>query len=342
MGKSFSKKKCILASSLVVLVLNASLTLYEFLKPLSCNQTTYLYIDNDDNTDSVRAKMEKADADISTFAFNMMSTLTGYGKHIQPGRYELSAKRSTLTLFRSLMGHASVPVELVLPSVRTTEQLAGRLASQLMVDSTSLAQVFGDSATWKAVGRTCETFPALFIPNTYEVYWETSPEKLMQRLDKENKAFWTKERKAKATEAGLTEDEVVTLASIVDSETADNSEKARIAGLYINRMNRGLLLQSDPTVIFAIGDFSIKRVSGKMLETDSPYNTYKEHGLPPGPICIPSIAGIDAVLNYEHNDYLYMCAKEDFSGSHNFAETFPEHMANARRYTKALNALNVH
>ena len=142
---------------------------------------------------------------------------------------------------------------------------------------------------------------------------------------------------AKAKKVGLSQNEVVTLASIVDSETANNGEKARIAGLYMNRLHRGILLQSDPTVIFAVGDFSIRRVLNKHLQVESPYNTYKVKGLPPGPIRIPSIAGIDAVLNYEHNNYIYMCAKEDFSGTHNFAVTYFEHQANARRYINALN-----
>ncbi len=342
MNKYKNRRKYVIVTILTVLVLFLIIIAALAFKPLSPSHTLYIYIDTDDTIDSVEAKIESADAGISSFAFNIMAALTGYGDKVQAGRYEVTDKKSTFRLFGDIRGHRSVPVELVVPSVRTADQLAGRLASSLLVDSAELSTMFNDSDTWKSLGRTRETFLALFIPNTYEVYWETPAKRLMRRFESENKAFWTEERKSKAYNIGMTEDEVMTLASIVDSETSDNTEKARIAGLYINRLNHGMLLQSDPTVIFAIGDFSIRRVTGRHLQTDSPYNTYKYHGLPPGPIRIPTIAGIEAVLNYEHNNYLYMCAKEDFSGSHNFAETYSEHMANARKYIKALNERNVH
>lgn len=342
MGKGLGRRKCVLFTILTVVVAIALISSYVLFKQLSCSQATWLYVDSDDNLDSVAYKIDKADVGVSILVFNLLATLSGYDEHIRTGKYELSANLSTLTLFRHLRGHVAVPVRLVVPSVRTTEQLAGRLASRLMVDSVALSRVFNDSVTWQSVGRTKETFPALFIPNTYEVYWDISPEDLVRRMYSENKRFWNEERRAKAKEAGLSEDEVVTLASIVDCETANNEEKPRIAGLYINRMNKGLLLQSCPTVIYANGDFSVRRVTEEMLESDSPYNTYKVQGLPPGPIFIPSIAGIDAVLNYEHNDYLYMCAKEDFSGTHNFARTYREHSVNARKYARALNERDIH
>ena len=243
----------------------------------------------------------------------------------------------TFTSFRDLRNHNSQPINLVVPSVRTIDLMAGRLARQLMLDSTTIATKFHDPETWKALGYNKETFPALFIPNTYEIYWETSIDKLIERLAEENAAFWNADRTALAKQIGLSKNEVVTLASIVDSETANNGEKARIAGLYMNRLHRGILLQSDPTVIFAVGDFTIRRVLNVHLQTPLPYNTYRVAGLPPDPIRIPSIAGIDAVLNYEHNDYIYMCAKEDFSGTHNFAVNYSDHLANARRYINALN-----
>ena len=219
--------------------------------------------------------------------------------------------------------------------------LAARVARQLMIDSVTLATHLNNPDTWKSLGYTRETFPALFIPDTYEVYWETSAQSFVDRMAKVNHDFWNGKRTNKAKQIGLTPIEVVTLASIVDSETANNAEKSRIAGLYINRLNRGMLLQSDPTVIYAVGDFSIRRVLNIHLQTQSPYNTYIVHGLPPGPIRIPSIAGIDAVLNYERHNYIYMCAKEDFSGTHNFATTYAEHMQNARKYINALTKRNI-
>ena len=176
----------------------------------------------------------------------------------------------------------------------------------------------------------------MFIPNTYQFYWNTSAEKFIERMAEEFKSFWTQDRLQKANDLGFKQSEVITLASIVEQETQKDDEKARVAGVYINRLNKGIKLQADPTVIYAIGDFSIRRVLYSHLEYDSPYNTYKYVGLPPGPICIPSITSIDAVLNYEEHSYLYFCAREDFSGYHNFARTLAQHNANARKYQQAL------
>ena len=232
---------------------------------------------------------------------------------------------------------------LVVPSVRTMADMAGRLAQQLMVDSASIAQQLNDTERVKEMGYSLETLPTLFVPNTYEVYWDISVEGLLARLVRENRTFWNAERigklKSVSQYAGeeMTKEKVATLAAIVDSETANNGEKPNIAGLYLNRMRIGMPLQSDPTVIYALQDFSIRRVLHEHLKVDSPYNTYKNVGLPPGPIRVASIAGIDAVLNYAKHDYLYMCAKEDFSGTHNFAVTYAEHQRNAARYVRALN-----
>jgi len=327
----------IIAALLAICAVAAIIVVNMFYHKLSPKETTYIYIDADDDIDSVRTKIIATDADVSMTAFNWLVAWKHYNEHIRVGRYEVSANKSTLSLFRDLRNHNSQPIRLVVPSVRTIDIMAGRLARQLMIDSTTIAAKFHDPSTWQSLGHTQETFPALFIPNTYEIYWETSVDKLVERLRKENDAFWNDQRTALASQIGLTKNEVVTLASIVDSETANDGEKARIAGLYMNRLHRGILLQSDPTVIFAVGDFSIRRVLNVHLQTPSPYNTYRVAGLPPGPIRIPTIAGIDAVLHYEQNDYIYMCAKEDFSGTHNFAVSYSEHLANARRYINALN-----
>ena len=306
------------------------------LRSVGKDTTSYLYIDQDDDIDSVKAKIADNTSWVNRPAFNLMSHHFNYADAIRTGRYEISPEVTTLRLFHILLRHQTVPAKVVVPSVRTLQDLAANLSGQLMADSVSLINAFTDSATCKTIGFTPETMPALFIPDTYEFYWDSSTDQILQRFLYVNHEFWNTERRNKANRTGLSQTEVVTLASIVDSETNNSAEKARIAGLYINRLHLGMPLQSDPTVIFAWQDFSIRRVMKNHLAIDSPYNTYKNVGLPPGPIRIPTIEGIDAVLDYEHHDYIYMCAKEDFSGSHNFATTLKDHSRNAHRYQQAL------
>ncbi len=302
---------------------------------------TYIYIDQDDTTDSLKHKLTDVAHPKEMHGFDLLASHFEFDKRLRTGRYRIDKDMSMLQFMRNVRAHNEVPIMLVVPSVRTIPELSGRLGRQLMIDSASIARAFTSKALIDSLGYTRQTIPALFIPNSYEVFWDISLEQLIGRLVKENKAFWSESRTNKANALSLSKEEVVTLASIVDSETANNGEKPRVAGLYINRLNKSMLLQSDPTVIFATQDFTIRRVLKKHLETDSPYNTYKYKGLPPGPIRIPSIAGIDAVLNHEKHSYIYMCAKEDFSGTHNFATTYNEHLQNARRYINALNARGI-
>ena len=305
--------------------------------------TTYLYVDADDNVDSISQKIESQTAPESMRVFHLFAGLLNLKERIRTGRYEVSPQHTMLNLIRDIRNHHEKPIMLVVPSTRTMDAMAGKLANQLMLDSASIEQYLKDEGNIKALGYTKETLPGLFIPNTYEVYWDVSIPKLMERMQKENAAFWNEERMNKLQEVSqyageeMTKEKVITLASIVDSETADDGEKPTIAALYMNRMRKPMALQSDPTVIFAVGDFSIRRVLHEHLKVESPYNTYRNLGLPPGPIRVPSIAGIDAVLNHDKNDYIYMCAKEDFSGTHNYAVSYGEHLRNAARYTKALN-----
>lgn len=232
-------------------------------------------------------------------------------------------------------------VMLTIPPVRTTPDLAGRLAKQIDADSIQLITAFSDSTLIDSLGFNAQTLPAMFIPNSYEVYEWITPKELLLRLKKEHDIFWTLKRQAQAKEQGLTPTEVMTLASIVEQETTYDAEKPTIAGLYLNRLKKGMLLQADPTVKYAVGDFTLKRILKQHLKCDSPYNTYMYKGLPPGPICIPSLASINAVLSPETHNYIYMCAKEDFSGTHNFALTLAEHNVNARKYAEALNKAGI-
>lgn len=296
-------------------------------------QGRLIYIDRDDTADSVRMKSALS------WRWDVYSKVFSY--HTRTGRYRVPTDMTCLQLYRLLRNGTQEPMNFVVPTSRTMDRLAAALSKSLMVDSAEIATALTDSTYLATHGYTKATIPALFIPNTYEVYWDISVDKLMERMERENNRFWTAERKTKAEACGLTREQVATLASIVDEETANDAEKPMIAGLYLNRLRMGMPLQADPTVKFAVGDFSLRRILNKHLKVESPYNTYLVEGLPPGPIRIASIAGLEAVLNHAEHNYLYMCAKEDFSGTHNFARTLSEHYANARRYVKALNARGI-
>lgn len=312
-----------------------------FSQPFQISETGYIYIDRDDNIDSVYNQIIKVGNPKSMKGFKIIAEQKGYDKNIKTGRYAIKPTDNMRYLHRRLSLGYQTPVNLTIGSVRTMDRIARNASRQLMIDSTEIIGLLNDTAYLNTIGYTQQTIPALFIPNTYEVYWNISAEDFMKRMIKEHKVFWNEERIKKAKSIGLTPEEVATLASIVEEETAVNAEKPVVAGLYINRLKRGMLLQADPTIKFSLQDFGLKRILFKHLEVNSPYNTYKHAGLPPGPIRIPSIQGLESVLNHARHNYLYMCAKEDFSGTHNFAVTSAQHAANARRYQQALNRRNI-
>ncbi|MDX1478506.1 MAG: endolytic transglycosylase MltG [Saprospiraceae bacterium] len=255
---------------------------------------------------------------------------------IKDGRYRIAGGLSNYDLIHQLRLGQQEPMDLVMNSAWSTEDLCGKIGQQLAIDSVALCTyLYNVYLPQSDYSR--ETLLSLFIPNTYEVYWNTSEEALIKRLEQEHATFWS-ERRRLADSLGLTPEEVYTLASIVERETRADEEKPTIAGVYLNRINRGMLLQADPTVLYALGDFSIRRVLNKHLTVDSPYNTYKYPGLPPGPITMPSIASIDAVLRPERHNYLFFCAKPGQVGYHVFASTLAGHMRNARAYQSWLNA----
>ena len=337
--KELLRKWSLPAGCLAVAALSVWIYVACFKAAFDISDTAYIYIDQDDTADSVRVKIKEQARARSTAGFSLLKTFTGF--EVKTGCYAAEPGDNMLHLFRNLKHGRQTPVRLTLPSVRTMDRMAGVLSRKLMLDSAATARCFADTNFRRRYGCDTATLACLFIPNTYEVYWNIPLEDFMKRMQRESHAFWTEERLAKADKAGLTPQEVITLASIVDEETANNAEKPMVAGLYINRLRTGMPLQADPTVKFALRDFTLRRIYHNMLDTDSPYNTYRNTGLPPGPIRIPSIAGIDAVLNHAEHNYLYMCAKEDFSGTHNFARTFAEHRLNAARYTAALKRLNI-
>lgn len=260
---------------------------------------------------------------------------------LKPGKYRLKEGMNNRTLINMLKAGNQEPVKLKFQNIRKIENFAAMLSRNLEPDSVAFINLLDSAAFVEKYGFTTETVYTMFIPNSYEMWWNTSPEEFFKKMNAEYLKFWNAERKAKADALGLDPIKVTVLASIVDAEALYDKEMPTIAGLYLNRLKKGMLLQADPTVIFANGDFTVKRVTGALLGIDSRYNTYKYAGLPPGPINMPSINAIDAVLNKENNNYLYMCAKEDFSGYHNFAATVEEHNLNAKKYREALNKRNI-
>lgn len=258
--------------------------------------------------------------------------------NFRPGLYRLKPGTGNKALVRMLSRGWQQPVRLVIPGYyRSLDRFAEFLGEQLEAGSQDFLAVFNDAGKAENYGFRPETFIGMFIPNTYEVWWTVTPDEFLERMHKEYENFWKGDRDAKALAIGLTRQEVSTLASIVIEESKYEPELPRIAGVYMNRLHRDMPLQADPTVLFAVGDPSIKRVLNRHLEVDSPYNTYKYAGLPPGPITMPPVVAIDAVLNYERHDYLYFCAKDTFDGQHVFAKTLSAHNENARRYQRALS-----
>lgn len=260
---------------------------------------------------------------------------------IKPGHYIINNGMSTLDLTNMLRSGNQTPVKVTFNNVRNIYQLAQIVSKQIEADSASIVNVITDSVFLRRLGLNKATAATIFLPNTYEFWWNTSAEAFVSRMVQEYYKFWTDDKVEKANKAGLTKTEVSILASIVEKETNKNDEKPKIAGVYINRLKRGWRLQADPTLVYALNDYSIKRVLNKYKLIDSPYNTYKHLGLPPGPICIPSINSINAVLNYNKDNYFFFCAKDDFSGYHVFAKTNRQHVKNAKKYRKALNSMNI-
>ncbi|WP_241558249.1 endolytic transglycosylase MltG [Mariniphaga sediminis] len=281
--------------------------------------------------------LEANDILLNYKAFRWVAKKKKYREAVKPGRYLFRKGMNTNQIVNKLRAGEQEPLDVTFNNARFKQDLAGKVSRYILADSLSILKLFDDHEKIAAYGFTPETFKAMFIPNTYEFYWTTDAAEFADRMKKEYDRFWNETRRKKADAAGLTPVEVTTLASIVQEETAKTDELKRVAGLYVNRLKRGIPLQADPTVKFAVGDFSLRRVLNTHLEMDSPYNTYKNAGLPPGPINFPEVSAIEAVLDYEKHNYLYMVAREDFSGYHHFSRTLAEHNRHAARYRAALN-----
>ena len=272
------------------------------------------------------------------WAFDLYAKRLDLENNIKPGHYVMEPGMSVIEVVRMLKLGLQTPVNVTINNVKTPQYLAGKLSKQIMADSTEIVKALTDKATAEKLGFSSPlTMFSMFLPNTYEFYWTVTPEEFIERMRKEYKRFWTEERDAKRKRSGLSRTEVMTLASIVYEETRKVDEMPRIAGVYINRLRQGIPLQADPTIKYAMQDFGLRRILYRHLKYQSPYNTYINRGLPPSPICMPSMDAINAVLNFEKHEYIFFCARPTFDGYHNFARTLKEHNANARAYQNELN-----
>lgn len=298
-------------------------------------RSEWIYIPRGISNSAVRDSMKSnLGSSMGTRVYIIWKLMGGDSEKSQ-GAYKVSPGQSALSISRRVALGRQTPVDVRFNGTRTIDQLARRIASQLQCTPEEFIEACDEVLPDSGFNRAA--YPAAFIPDSYEFYWSAAPRNVVRRLLDYRNRFWNKERRAKASALGLTPVQVATLASIVEEETAKADEKPKVARLYLNRLNKGIKLQADPTVKFASGDFALRRITGKHLAVESPYNTYKVAGLPPGPIRVPAGDTIDAVLNAPAHNYIYMCAKEDFSGYHNFASDYATHLANARRYQAELN-----
>ena len=298
------------------------------------DKPAYLYIHTGWKFEDVLKELESHKFVKDIQSFEKIAKRKRYDEKIMPGRYKLVKGMNNNDLVNMLRSGKQEEVKLVFSGVRKKEEFVHKICSQLELDSMTLLDMLNDINPDDAL--------ILFIPNTYKMKWNTSAEQFMQRMASEYNKFWTPARKGKADDAELSQSDVSILASIVQSETTKEDEKPRIAGVYINRLHKNMKLEADPTLVWALNDFSIRRLTNEDMKVNSPYNTYMHTGLPPGPITLPSISSLDAVLNYEHHKYIYFCAKEDLSGYSNFATNMKDHKANSKRYTQELNKRKIY
>ena len=336
-------KKFWIALVVIILLSLAGTGIFYYLRFFGPNVTDkqqYLYIKTGSTLDDVYKTISEQGIVKDSTSFLQSAQSMKYVK-VKPGKYRLKSGMSNRSFINMLKSGNQEPVNFAFHNIRLKEQFAGFVAKNLEPDSVSMVRLLDSTKFAEQFGFTADNIYTVFIPNSYQIYWNTTPEKLFKRMYANYEKFWTPERKQKAAALKLTPQEVSVLASIVDAEALHDDEMPTIAGLYLNRLNKGMKLQSDPTVIFAVNDYTIKRVLNRDLLTNSPYNTYMYKGLPPGPIMMPSVNAINSVLDYKKTDYLYMCAKADFSGNHAFATNEADHRVNARAFQQALNDRNI-
>jgi UPF0755 protein len=311
---------------------------------LANTQDQYFYVPSDYQFDDIVHDLYEKGYIINRESFEFVAEKkSNFKNNIHAGRYLMEEGMSNNELVDLFRSGETVPVKVTFNNLRTKSDLAGKISKNLECDSLEVLDLINSEEFVMKYGFNQTTILTLFLPNTYQFNWATTAEEAVKRMAKEYKKFWTSERKSKAKKLNLTQSEVAILASIVQAEqTVHSDERPKVAGLYINRLRIGMALQSDPTLVYGLGDFTIRRVLNKHKSIASPYNTYKYKGLPPGPINLPNIKSLDAVLNFETHKYLYMCAKEDFTGYHNFAKNYKQHLIYARKYQKELNRRKIY
>lgn len=298
-----------------------------------------LYIKSQATYDELQHQLITDSVLVNNWSFAQVSKLMKYGPYqIPSGRYIIEPNWSNKQIISALRAGRQSPIKLTISTARTVEDIARVVADQIEPDSTEIMDLFQDGSLLDEYGFTPETIISMIIPDTYEMYWNTDATKFMSRMKNEYDKYWKKDGHLDKLEAlGLTKNEVATMASIIQKESNDNAERAMIAGVYLNRIAQGIKLQADPTVVYGVGDFTIRRVLKRHLEYDSPYNTYIYEGLPPGPISMPEQSALTAVLNAEQHDYIFFCAKPGYGSEHAFAKTNREHERNAATYHRWLN-----
>lgn len=337
-------RKFIVVMVIILLIAIGFTGLNYYLKYFSPNVTDkqeYLYIKTGSEFKDVYKTVREKGMVKDTASFFKAAENMNYVSRVKPGRYRLHDGMTNRRLINMLASGTQEPVTVSFHNLRLKEEFAGFLSKKIEPDSTAIIRLLDSTSFVKQYGFTTDNVYTMFLPNSYQLYWNTSPEKFFKRMYANYEKFWTPERKQKAAAINLTPIEVSVLASIVDAEALHDDEMPAVAGLYLNRLKKGMKLEADPTVIFAENDFTIKRVLNRYLSINSPYNTYLHTGLPPGPIMMPSVAAVNSVLDYQKNDYIYMCAKADFSGYHAFATNVADHLINAHKFQQALNERNI-
>jgi UPF0755 protein len=335
-------KKAIISLVLIAIV-GAAIFAWIFIGPgtsFTENRKHLFVYTGESNETSVLQSITKDDLVKHPGAFEWLANRMNLWARLKPGKYEIKKGSSLLNIIRMLRNNQQSPVNLVINKLRTSEDLAHIIAKNFEADSLSVISYINNSDSLQKLGVDQTTLMTLVIPNTYTMFWTTKPGRIFQRLKAERDNFWKKnDRKTKAEDMGFTPTQVYTIASIVEEETNKQDEKGNVASVYINRYKKGMPLGADPTIKFALKDFGLKRIYEKHLQVTSPYNTYKNRGLPPGPICTPSSKTIDAVLNAPKTDYIFFVAKSDFSGYHTFSTNYAQHLQYAKEYQKALDEL---